>query len=218
MLLLCLGTLLLGCNQSADNPARESSNEMQSEAAEAPAEKKPEVQVTAEKPLPTISSASEPDQDSPYREITWDDLMPVDFQPAAILMKYQDQLAELEDDDPKAVELYGRIQAEMDNAPINDQLNGQSIKLPGFIAPLENRDGKVSEFLLVPYFGACIHVPPPPINQTVLVKTTADSALDADNVFDPVWVSGMLSTDGLSTDIGEAGYRIENARVEIYDE
>ena len=213
-LLLCLGTVLLGCEQTADNQAKTSDEAAQTQPSGVPGGE----QTPAEKPLPTIRSASEPEQDSKFREITWDDLMPAEFQPAAILMKYQDQLAELEDDDPKAVELYGKIQAEMDNAPINDQLNGQFIRLPGFIAPLENKDGKVSEFLLVPYFGACIHVPPPPINQTVLVKTTADSALNADQVFDPVWVSGQLSTEGLSTDIGEAGYRIENAHVEMYDE
>ena len=167
-------------------------------------------------PLPTISSASQADEG--FTEIDWDALMPEDFRPEKLLMKYQEELAALEDDDPKAMEIYGMMQAELDNAPINPAIQGKAVKLPGFIAPLENVDGKVSEFLLVPYFGACIHVPPPPVNQTVLVKTLPDSALAAEDVYEPVWVFGMIQAEGKSTDIGEAGYRIMDARVEIFEE
>mgnify|MGYP003969605999 FL=1 len=167
--------------------------------------------------LPTISSALEP-EGSPYREIIWDDLMPEEYRPEIVLKKYMEQLSELEDDDPKAIALYGQIQAELDNAPLNEKLNGKKIKLPGFIAPLENTDGKVSEFLLVPYYGACIHVPPPPVNQTVLIKTMQDSTIAVDNMYDPIWVKGEIQTQGEKTDIGEAGYRIVNAEVEVYSE
>lgn len=166
-------------------------------------------------PLPTISSASEP-EDSPYQEIIWDDLMPEHYRPEIVLKKYMEQLSELEDDDPKAIALYGQIQAELDNAPLNEKLNGKKIKLPGFIAPLENTDGKVSEFLLVPYYGACIHVPPPPVNQTVLIKTLQGSTIAVDNMYDPIWVKGEILTQGEKTNIGEAGYRIVNAEVKAY--
>ncbi len=166
-------------------------------------------------PLPTISSAS--NEDDGFTEIDWDALMPEDYRPEQLLLKYMDQLNALEDDDPKALELYGIMQAELDNAPVNPAIQGKAIKLPGFIAPLENVDGKVGEFLLVPYFGACIHVPPPPVNQTVLVKTLAESAIDADEVYEPVWVMGKIQAEGESTDIGEAGYRIMDARVELFE-
>ncbi len=166
-------------------------------------------------PLPTISSAS--NEDDGFSEIDWDALMPEDYRPEQILLKYMDQLNELTDDDPRALELYGIMQAELDNAPINTAIAGKPIKLPGFIAPLENVDGKVAEFLLVPYFGACIHVPPPPVNQTVLVKTLADSAIDVEEVWEPVWVMGKIQAEGESTDIGEAGYRIMDARVELFE-
>ena len=50
-------------------------------------------------------------------------------------------------------------------------LNGQYVKLPGYVVPLESdAGGLLSEFLLVPYYGACIHVPPPPSNQIVYVR------------------------------------------------
>ncbi len=166
-------------------------------------------------PLPTISSASR--EDDGYIELEWDTLIPEDYRPDAIISKYMEQLAELDDSSPIAQEIFGKIQAELDNAPINEKLNGKKVKLPGFIAPLESNNGKVSEFLLVPYFGACIHVPPPPINQTVLVKTRPDSALSTNEVENPFWVKGILLTEGESTDIGSAGYRIEQAETEEFE-
>lgn len=149
--------------------------------------------------------------------IKWDELVPVDYRPEALIAKYQDQLAAMADDDPKAVELYGKIQAELDNAPLNEAIKGKEVRLAGFIAPL-SMDEKISEFLLVPYFGACIHVPPPPLNQTVYIKTRPDQAIDAESAYDPVWVQGIIQTEGKSTDIGQAGYRIMEAGIDPYEE
>ncbi len=53
---------------------------------------------------------------------------------------------------------------------VRNELNGSKVKIPGFVIPLEGDDKAVTEFLLVPYFGACIHVPPPPPNQIIYVK------------------------------------------------
>lgn len=152
-----------------------------------------------------------------FTEITWDDLIQEEFRPDNLLARHKKQLDELPYGDPRAIKLYEKMQAELDNAPINLELNGKPIKLGGFIAPLENSGGRVSEFLLVPFAGACIHVPPPPINQTVLVVTGVNSALENVNIMEPVWVSGVIEAEGTSTNIGEAGYRIANANVEIYE-
>ncbi len=206
---------LAACDSSQPGQAVSSESAPQ-QVTESPADAGSRTQRQAGDPLPTISSAS--NQDDGFTEIDWDALMPEDFRPEQLLMKYMDQIAALpDDDDPRALELYGIMQAELNNAPINKALAGKSVKLPGFIAPLENVDGKVSEFLLVPYFGACIHVPPPPVNQTVLVKTLADSAIDAEDWMEPVWVLGKIQAEGESTDIGNAGYRIMDARVEIFE-
>jgi hypothetical protein len=211
--------------QSAATSALEAQIQVPLPRQDAPAkavEQPPEVSPStrqADDPLPTISSASR--KDDGYQELEWDDLIPTEYQPETILAKYEkelNELAELDDSDPKAQELYGKIQGELDNAPMNEELNGKKVKLPGFIAPLENTDGKVSEFLLVPYFGACIHVPPPPVNQTVLVKTRDGSAIEAEKAFDPYWIKGVITTDGQSTDLGSAGYSIDQAETEVFDE
>ena len=78
-----------------------------------------------------------------------------------------------------------------DEAPVVTALDGAQIRLPGFAVPLET-DGEIAtRFLLVPYVGACIHVPPPPLNQTVLVEAPKGARIR--HVFDPVWVTGRLT-------------------------
>lgn len=153
-------------------------------------------------------------------EINWDDLIPEDYHPEKIIAKYQDQLDKLEAEDysPEAEALYNKINAELNNAPVNKELNNKLIKLPGFIAPLNHHNGLITEFLLVPYFGACIHVPPPPVNQTVLVKVADNNGIKIDDSYDAFWVSGKIRIEGKKTDIGEAGYHIENAVIEVYVE
>jgi uncharacterized protein len=63
---------------------------------------------------------------------------------------------------------------------VNKSLEGATVRLPGFIVPLEGvKDGSVSEFLLVPYFGSCIHVPPPPPNQIVYVHNGKRAGIES---------------------------------------
>ncbi|PHS24696.1 MAG: hypothetical protein COA83_07590 [Methylophaga sp.] len=153
-------------------------------------------------------------------EIKWDDLVAEDYQPEKIIAKYQKQIDkyDAEDYSPEAEAFYNKINAELNNAPVNETIHNQQIKLPGFIAPLTQDNGVITEFLLVPYFGACIHVPPPPINQTVLIKVAKNNGIKIDDSFGAFWISGQIRIDNKKTDIGEAGYRIENAVIEVYDE
>jgi hypothetical protein len=132
------------------------------------------------------------------------------------MAKYADQLAQFEDGSPEAYDLYMKMQAEFDNAPVNETLDGVLVRLPGFIAPLEYADDLITEFLLVPYFGACIHVPPPPANQTVLVKLAEGQGITFEDTWNPFWVMGELTAEGTSTELAEAGYHINDAFVELY--
>jgi hypothetical protein len=75
----------------------------------------------------------------------------------------------------------------------NEQLNGQQIRMPGYLLPLEFEGRKVTEFLLVPYVGACIHTPPPPPNQ--IVHVTFKKAFEiGESYYTPVWVNGLMKT------------------------
>ena len=93
---------------------------------------------------------------------------------------------------------------------------GRQVKIPGFVVPLGFEDTAVDEFLLVPYVGACIHVPPPPPNQIVFV--TAREPVTIRGMFEAVWVTGTLNTVATSTDLAEIGYRLVADEVAPYEE
>ncbi len=97
----------------------------------------------------------------------------------------------------------------------NRALDGLMVRLPGFIIPLKPSGGaEVGEFLLVPYFGACIHVPPPPPNQLVYVRTTHRTAIDS--IYDAYWVTGKLRLQTRTTRLGASAYELSAERIEVY--
>ena len=105
---------------------------------------------------------------------------------------------------------------------IDPALDGTQIRIPGYVLPLEFDGTSVKEFLLVPYVGACIHVPPPPPNQMVFV--TARAGFETEGLFAPVWVEGTLSTRDGAYDLTlvdgtasvDAGYALVASEVEPY--
>ncbi|CAN0589312.1 unnamed protein product, partial [Laminaria digitata] len=96
------------------------------------------------------------------------------------------------------------------------ELDGKRVRLSGYIVPLEFSDGGVRAFLLVPYVGACIHVPPPPKNQIVMV--TSDSPIKPRGLFQAVTVTGTLSIADARTELAETGYRLNASDVSAYSE
>ena len=74
------------------------------------------------------------------------------------------------------------------------ELDGASVKMPGYLLPLEFSGHKVTEFLLVPWVGACIHTPPPPPNQIIYVVLDKENAFESRSIYEPVWVTGKMST------------------------
>jgi uncharacterized protein len=96
------------------------------------------------------------------------------------------------------------------------RLNGQAVRIPGFMVPLEDWEQKVSEFILVPFFGACIHVPPPPPNQMAHVLLTRNQKVDV-NLWDPVWVIGRLKIENVDSPYGVVGFQLSADRITAYD-
>jgi hypothetical protein len=188
------------------------------------------------------------------RQITWKDLVPAhlaDIDPVAHLTPEQQDLVGwimymLETLPPRTADtedLYESLDQEMPllkkynidlkqimertreiQTAVVKELDGQDVRMPGYLLPLEITDGKVTEFLLVPYVGACIHVPPPPPNQIVHVKLDPEDGLKSGNLFDPVWVTGKIKAKSMVKDLflidGSAnidiGYTMQADRVEPY--
>jgi uncharacterized protein len=149
-----------------------------------------------------------------FKTINWDHLVPADWDPFKDFKGVN--MAQLDDADPRANQMLKKMRDVWDNAPTNPALVGQLVRIPGFVVPLEDSPDGVKEFLLVPYFGACVHSPPPPGNQIIHVmpKLPAKGLRSMDTV----WVSGVLKTERTDSYMGAASYRIEAQSVAPYNE
>lgn len=140
-----------------------------------------------------------------FREITWKDLIPPGVAYGAIIGNgARDEV----NDTWKPV-------FDENATRLNTALDGERIRLPGFTIPLDMGAAGMTRFVLVPYVGACIHVPPPPPNQLVFVTTEAP--WPGDGLWDPVWVSGLLRARLQSTEVAMIGYEIAAERIEKYE-
>lgn len=148
-----------------------------------------------------------------YREIAWEELMPKDWDPLSPLKHLN--LDALDDNDPRAIEALKQAQLIWNKAPANDAIDGTKIRIPGFVVALEENNNALKEFLLVPYFGACIHTPPPPANQIIHAHST--KAVAGVRTMDAVWIHGVVKIGGSDTSMGRSGYRMDVVKVEPYE-
>ena len=95
------------------------------------------------------------------------------------------------------------------------KLDGKLVRIPGFVVPLDDFQDQGSEFLLVPYYGACVHTPPPPPNQIVMVGMAGKKSIKL-NLFDAVWLSGRLKIASVESPYGTVGFQLEGMKVEPY--
>ena len=95
------------------------------------------------------------------------------------------------------------------------KLDGMKVRVPGFIVPLDDADEEGAEFLLVPYYGACVHTPPPPPNQMAFVSMVGNKSVKL-ALFDAVWMEGTLRITDYDSPYGEVGYQIEGLSMKPY--
>lgn len=174
--------------------------------------------------------AEEPDSEArsgrEYRTIDWIELMPEDDLEA--LMNPPDYLGDIVDGSA-ADQIDGQLQSSDDvtgdsrydqalvSTRIVPELDGQAVRIPGFVVPLEfDEERRVTRFFLVPFFGACIHVPPPPPNQIVYAQY--EKGLQLPSLYQPFWISGVLSTSLTENATATAAYVIKVERLEQYTE
>ena len=190
------------------------------------------------------------------RQITWKDLVPAhlaDVDPVAHLTPDQQDLVGwimymLETLPPRTADtedLYESLDQEMPlikkynidlkkimeqtqeiRTAVAKELDGQHVRLAGYLLPLDITDAKVTQFLLVPYVGACIHAPPPPPNQIVHAKVNQAQGIKRGGLYDPVWVTGKIKAKSMVKDLffidGSAnvdiGYTMQADRIEPYQQ
>ncbi|MDX1633325.1 MAG: DUF3299 domain-containing protein [Marinobacter sp.] len=144
--------------------------------------------------------------DTQWRTLDWIELMPAED------LKLLESLPEIQHEGDGPVTLpdeimTGRVVPEMDNVPA---------RIPGFIVPLKTvGDQRIVEFFLVPYYGACIHVPPPPPNQ--IIHVTYPEGIELEVLYEPFWIQGPLTISRTEHDIGTASYAIRAEAVTPYE-
>ena len=150
---------------------------------------------------------------STFKLTEWDALMPKGWDP----MKGVNALSfgMMRDGDPRATAALDKLKRAWDNAPTEPAMDNARIRIAGFVVPLDREGESVREFLLVPYFGACVHTPPPPANQVIHV--TLATPAKGIRMMDAAWVSGKLRVAVSDTGMGISGYSMEGVNVLPYD-
>lgn len=136
------------------------------------------------------------------REITWEELIPEGWVPPAV------EIDHFFDAPPPAA-------ASAADTPIVVEMDQVRVRLPGYLVPLDVEGESLRTFLMVPYFGACIHVPPPPPNQVVYVEMP--EAVSLEDPYGAHWVTGVMTTQASSTSMAEASYSMRGELVEVFD-
>lgn len=138
-------------------------------------------------------------------ELEWDDLVP------------GSEGTTMEQLRLKGVIQHGELSTPFDQetaAEVTTDYNGKLVRIPGYLVPLDVEGRSVKTALLVPYVGACIHVPPPPPNQLILI--TAETPYQSRSLFEPVWVVGTFGTAAASTELAEVGYTLAAQEIAPY--
>jgi hypothetical protein len=165
------------------------------------------------------------EKSSPYKTIEWTDLMPkADL---LALMEPPEELNNIEDgslDDQLSSQVFNalslagdsRYQQALVSTNVRSEYNQQKIRIAGFVVPITAEGQMVTEFFLVPYYGACIHVPPPPPNQ--LIFSQFSKSIKIDDIYYPYWVEGTLSTTLTENDLAISAYSLNIDNMSKYTE
>jgi hypothetical protein len=150
-----------------------------------------------------LTAASLPTWAADLRELDWLELMPKDE---------VDALMEA----PAVVHEGSFKQQQTGSFRAIKELDGLKVRIAGYIVPVEvDGDSMMSEFFIVPYFGACIHVPPPPPNQIILARLA--KAIPVTEIYDAYWIEGTLNVEKAENDIAATAYTLTTTKVTLWE-
>lgn len=161
-------------------------------------------------PAPALRGA--PTAPPAYRAVNWETLVAPGWN--AYQGVSRTDIGAMSDGDPRATALLKQLRAAWDKAPVNMALVGQPVRIAGYVVPLDQARDAVSEFLLVPTYGACIHTPPPPSNQ--IIHVVPRSPAKGIRSMDTVWIKGVLRYVVNDSGLGVSSWRVEAVDVEPY--
>lgn len=149
------------------------------------------------------------------RILGWEELMP-EGEEERLAQMYQQQMQSLYSGGPIAEGSAADQMIQIGTFNTVAELDGEKVRLPGYTVPFDyGADAEVAEFLLVPYFGACIHAPPPPPNQTIFV--VADEPIKLRDLAQAVWIEGTIHTQTQESELADAAYTFKLQKIEVYE-
>ena len=205
---------LAACGQvgAADSPAAEAQS---SNSEPQVGDRIPEPEVTENNRLAAAGAEANALISRGVREIGWEELMP-EGEEERLAQLYQQQMALLYSGGPIAEGSAADQMIQIGTFNTVKELNETKVRIPGYTVPFEyGANAEISEFLLVPYYGACLHAPPPPPNQTVFAMT--DKPIKLRNLAQAVWIEGTMYTQTQESELADAAYTIRVDRVETYE-
>ncbi|MFY8326837.1 DUF3299 domain-containing protein [Pseudoalteromonas sp. ZZD1] len=176
--------------------------------------------------LISLSSYANGNQPVSYQQLEWTQLMPADdldalLNPPESLYDIedgseQDDLDVFKQGDVEDPETTRYLQA-LSSSKVIAEFDQKAIRIPGFIVPLtSNAEQNVTEFFIVPYFGACLHMPPPPPNQ--IIYSTSEQGIKLDSLYEPFWFEGTLVIESIENSVASSAYRLQLNNVAPYEE
>ncbi|MBQ4833607.1 DUF3299 domain-containing protein [Pseudoalteromonas sp. MMG010] len=176
--------------------------------------------------ISTVASPSVIANEKDYKTIEWIQLLPKDDLDALLNPpEYLDDIADgsaqdtIENFDSSQFsnEHEKRYQQALNSMRVMTSFNNTKIRIPGFIVPLESVEGEdITEFFIVPYFGACLHLPPPPPNQIIYVEHK--QGVELESLYDAFWFEGTLSIVTVENELGTSAYQLTLDSVSLYEE
>ena len=217
--------LLLGCEPTKQDNENQEAHQM----ATSDIDKTSSVKHTIKKePLTSTPNNLVKNKPVTYQEIAWDELIPKTDLDA--LLAPPEYITDIEDgsiedqmlnNNQSAMHAEQRAENNYERALVStniiEAMDGKHIEVPGFIVPVEFNGAQiVTSFFLVPYFGACLHMPPPPPNQIIYIEIEDGFLLQ--ELYDPVVVSGKLSVALFEDQIATSAYSMTLDKIRMYYE
>jgi hypothetical protein len=207
---------LVACGQvgTADTQAAEAQT-VQTDTEPQVGDRIPEPDLENSNRLAAAGAAANEMMSQGVREIGWEELMP-EGEEERLAQLYQQQMSMLYSGGPIAEGSAGDQMIQIGTFNTVKELNETKVRIPGYTVPFEfGANAEITEFLLVPYYGACLHAPPPPPNQTVFAMT--EEPIKLRNLAQAVWIEGTMFTQTQESELADAAYTIRVDKVETYE-
>lgn len=230
---LCLGWSLMGlggCSDSSDLTSADDEEILEDLAAMIVGDIEPTAPASSLPESPASKGLSKKGLSKPadVQTLEWTDLMPKeDLDALASPPEFVDNVQEGSVNDTINGQLRNtvsqgklspeeeRYQQALTSTKVVPEMAGKMIRIPGFVVPLTFDDQEqITEFFLVPFFGACIHMPAPPPNQIIFVQTS--KGFRVEHLFDPIWVIGKLAITLTENELASAAYSLTMDHFEEY--